>query len=310
MAEEEAARRGGARRTTARTRAGEDDRVRLRSPPAPGCALGLDARLGWEELTEAVRPRDFGMAEVLANRTARRPLRAHAAGWPVARPGAALTPEGRPDGKASLTRLPCKLSDGRVGPGRTKPLRAGCRGSWPVVEQSRELLDDAVREHVGHAERLHVNLVVGRDVGRPVAVEAGERLLGREARCSCSIDFISPGPHEPGFAPARNAAISSAFAVQRVDVGNCGLVAGLRRGDQVCRDQDVLAEEPRQLLSGSVAVEGLDRVADVGLVPEQPPDGRLGVGRAGGEADDRQARPGDVVSRDGASRRGTRRASA
>jgi hypothetical protein len=71
--------------------------------------------------------------------------------------------------------------------------------------------------------------------------------------------------------------------------------AGLRRSDHVGGDQDVLAELRREGVPGRLAVERLDRVANVGLILEQSADGRRRVRRAGREADDHEPRPGDVV---------------
>jgi len=81
----------------------------------------------------------------------------------------------------------------------------------------------------------------------------------------------------------------------RLRVGQLRLVAGLGGRDDVGRDQDVLAQELRHLVTRRLAVERLHGVADVVLVLEQPRDGGLGVGRAAFEADDREPRPGDVV---------------
>src|SRR5215218_10051107 len=41
------------------------------------------------------------------------------------------------------------------------------RSLWP--ELGREVGDDAVAQHVGHLERLRVDLVVGGDVAGPIA---------------------------------------------------------------------------------------------------------------------------------------------
>ena len=54
-------------------------------------------------------------------------------------------------------------------------------------------------------------------------------------------------------------------------------------------------EELCELLAGLIAVVGLDRVADVGLVLHQPRDGGLQIGEIVDERDDRQPCPGDVV---------------
>jgi hypothetical protein len=58
------------------------------------------------------------------------------------------------------------------------------------------------------------------------------------------------------------------------------LVAGLGRTDQIGGDEDVLAELGGERVAGGLSVEGLDRVADLGLVAEQARDRRLGVRRA------------------------------
>ena len=73
------------------------------------------------------------------------------------------------------------------------------------------------------------------------------------------------------------------------------LVSGLGRGKQVDGAIDVALEELRELLAGLIAVVGLDRVADVGLVLQQPRDGGLQIGEVVHEGDDRQPCPGDVV---------------
>ena len=77
--------------------------------------------------------------------------------------------------------------------------------------------------------------------------------------------------------------------------GDLGLVAGLGRGDQIGGDEDVLRSSPVSAFAGGLAVERLDRVADVGLVLQQPADRRLGVRATRREADDREPRPRDVV---------------
>jgi hypothetical protein len=59
--------------------------------------------------------------------------------------------------------------------------------------------------------------------------------------------------------------------------------------------EDVRAQELRQLRSGRAPVVRLDRVADVGLIGEQPVLCGLQIGQVRSEADDRQARPRDVV---------------
>ena len=60
-------------------------------------------------------------------------------------------------------------------------------------------------------------------------------------------------------------------------LGDSRRVARPRRRDQVGGDQDVVAQEPRQLVARRVPVERLDGVADVDLVLEKPPDGRARV---------------------------------
>ena len=67
-------------------------------------------------------------------------------------------------------------------------------------------------------------------------------------------------------------------------VGELGAVAGLGSGDHIGGDQDVRAQLTGQLVAGRLAIEGLDRVTDVGLVLKQPRDGRFGVGSAALEA--------------------------
>src|SRR5262249_40093103 len=81
----------------------------------------------------------------------------------------------------------------------------------------------------------------------------------------------------------------------RLRAADLRAVAALRRGDQIGGDQDVLAEELSELRADRLAVEGLDGIADVGLVAEQPRDGGARVGRIALEADDREPRPRDVV---------------
>ena len=81
----------------------------------------------------------------------------------------------------------------------------------------------------------------------------------------------------------------------RARLGDLCLVAGLRGLQQGDRTEDVLLEQRCQAIAGGAAVVGLDRVADVDLIGQQPRLGGLQVRQAAGEADDRQARPGDVV---------------
>src|SRR5215212_10781355 len=68
-------------------------------------------------------------------------------------------------------------------------------------------------------------------------------------------------------------------------------VAG--RGGLKDRDRrvDVLLEERRQAVACLASVEGLDRVADVGLVLQQAGDGQLRIGDAADEVDDRPLGP-------------------
>ena len=73
------------------------------------------------------------------------------------------------------------------------------------------------------------------------------------------------------------------------------VVARLGGLEQSDRAEDVLAQQGGEAVAGGLTVVGLDRVADVGLVAKQPALGRLEIGQSGGEADDRQPRPGDVV---------------
>ena len=78
-------------------------------------------------------------------------------------------------------------------------------------------------------------------------------------------------------------------------MGQLRVVAGLGRDENCHGTRDVLLEQLGQLIACGLAVERLDRVADVDLIPQQSTFGRREVGIAAREADDRQARPGDVL---------------
>ncbi len=90
--------------------------------------------------------------------------------------------------------------------------------------------------------------------------------------------------------------MSSAFRCQRAWASaSLASSPAFAAQDDLGGDQDVKPELAGQLVAGRLAVERLDRVADVGLVAQQPPDGGLRVRSVGRQADDRQARPDDVV---------------
>ena len=89
----------------------------------------------------------------------------------------------------------------------------------------------------------------------------------------CISAFIVASFQKRGLTLFRTEAMPSAFCVPpRLRVGELGLVTGLGRSDQVGGDQDVLPQLSGQLVAGSLAVERLDGVADVGLIREQPAD--------------------------------------
>ena len=143
---------------------------------------------------------------------------------------------------------------------------------------------------------LAVDRVVVADVGVEVAREPVDGLLERLVEVR-----LHHRPHLPrgqlrGFAPLRKSAISLPFAYQ----ASCACPsAALSPAFAACeqRDgaEDVRAKQLGELRARGRAVVRPDRVADVRLVLQQARLGRRQVGQAAGEADDRQARPGDVV---------------
>ena len=66
----------------------------------------------------------------------------------------------------------------------------------------------------------------------------------------------------------------------RLGRGNLGVVAGFRGPDEIGGDEDVIAQQRRQLVGVRAAVERGDGVADVGLILEQALRRQLRVGRA------------------------------
>jgi hypothetical protein len=48
-----------------------------------------------------------------------------------------------------------------------------------LLEFRKELIDDAVGQHVGHFKNLRVNIVVGGDVSSPIAVQPRNNLTSR-----------------------------------------------------------------------------------------------------------------------------------
>ena len=141
-----------------------------------------------------------------------------------------------------------------------------------------------------------MDAVVRRDVCGPAALKPGDRLLRRQRQVLTHL-----GLHPRERPVARIDARQQGRDVVRVAlpaclrVGQLRLVAGLGGGDHVGGDQDVLPELRRQRIPGCLAVEGLDRVAEVRLVSEQAADRRRRVRRPARQADDREPRPGDVV---------------
>ena len=69
----------------------------------------------------------------------------------------------------------------------------------------------------------------------------------------------------------------------------------LGRRQDVRRRGDMLFEQGGQLIAGGGAVVGLDGVADVVLVLQQPLQGGVRLRVAAEDAEDGQARPGNVV---------------
>jgi hypothetical protein len=141
-----------------------------------------------------------------------------------------------------------------------------------------------------------LHLVRSSDVRLPAALQTGDGLLGGEGEVGAH--HAPDGRQRPVLrvrgGEERGDAVgvpvpAGLSAVQR------GRVARLRRLQDLDGDQDVLAEQGRELAARSLAVERRDRVADVGLVPEQPRQRRVERRRAGGKVDDREPRPLDVL---------------
>ncbi len=140
-----------------------------------------------------------------------------------------------------------------------------------------------------------MDLVVGRDVGGPASLEPGDRFLRRQGQMLGHLG-LQPCERPVGIdARQERRDVVRVAPPARLRVGELGLVAGLGGRDHVGSDQDVLAQLGGQLVPGRLAVERLDGVADVRLVLQQAADGRRRVRRAARQADDREARPGDVV---------------
>ena len=180
------------------------------------------------------------------------------------------------------------------------PGRAGARSQKRralAALKRGELLDDPGREHRPPSPAPGGGSGRTRRRRRPSRPEAGDDLVGRQVQvlvqhllhlvgASTSAGWPRSGTRRsrrrspssgPGRQPRRLASPAFAAAMMSAAIRMCS------------------RSEPGQLVAGRLAVERLDRVADVGLVLEQPPDRRLRVGRVRREADDREPRPGDVV---------------
>jgi hypothetical protein len=74
------------------------------------------------------------------------------------------------------------------------------------------------------------------------------------------------------------------------------IVAGLRRGHDARRDEDVILQQRRELAPRGRAVIRGDRIADVGLILQQPLRRRVLILRAGSRVDDEEPRIRDVIA--------------
>ena len=109
----------------------------------------------------------------------------------------------------------------------------------------------AVAEHVGHAQDLDVDLVVDRDVVRVAALEP------RDGLGQGQVEVLAHHCPHLGGRPVLRVRCSEEIG-DLVGVGvprrGCRLdgvrVTGLRRGDELGGQRDVLAQQAREFLAG------------------------------------------------------------
>ena len=138
--------------------------------------------------------------------------------------------------------------------------------------------------------------VVGGDVRGPVLLKTRDELGGREVEVVVHHLLHLRERPVAGICPAQKGrdvvGVGAPALHRRVFLRRIAL---LRRVDDVHGDRDVVLQQRRQLAAGGRAVEGRDRVADIGLVLHEAPGGRVLVGQVRRRADDVEACPGDVV---------------
>src|SRR6185437_7014675 len=165
----------------------------------------------------------------------------------------------------------------------------------PGQELVRELRLDAVVDGVGEDEDLVEDVVERLDVGLPVLLEPGDRLvLGQLQVEREEVQDVLLGPvRVRAGEEARDLAgvVGPALVVLR----ELGVVALLRGGDEIDRDHDVFLEEPGQRVAGTLAVVRDDGSADVVLVPEQSLGGGAGLRAVIDRGDDVLAGPDHVI---------------
>ena len=96
-----------------------------------------------------------------------------------------------------------------------------------------------------------MDLVVGRDVGGPVPLQAGDDLVGRQPEVRAQLGLHdAPSFQKRGLTLRARSAMSSPFSPTAPSVGELGLVAGLAAAIDLGGDQDVRSQLPRQLVAG------------------------------------------------------------
>lgn len=176
----------------------------------------------------------------------------------------------------------------RAGHGERGARRSG-------LELVRELFLDAVGQHIGEHQHVDMALVVSFDVRGPILPETGDHLLGREFQVF--VQHLRHAGESPmGIGPAQEGrdrvGVGVPFFARRVELGGVAALGGL---DDVRGNEDMVAEQSGQLLSGIFPVEGLDGVADIVLVLQQPLGDLAGVLEPGQGADYEVPGVSDVV---------------
>ena len=164
--------------------------------------------------------------------------------------------------------------------GDRAPEAAGAASALGDDDLLRVLLDDAVAEHVGEHQHVLVAGVVGLDVGGPVLLDARDTTWAWRSRGACTACRSAPASSSSGWRRSGTPRCRRRCSRHFFWPASTALrVARLRGLDDVGGDQDVIAQQRRQLLARLFAVDRLDGGADVVLVAQQALRDRRKIGQ-------------------------------